>query len=142
MNIAIPMNGFTIDDKDLSERVSQTRKLLNEHVDTLKKLVAAKKAERDELIALCDEEIAGLEVELSAFGVKSQAERPSDTTIRAYNFLKENAGQEFGGTEIMKAIHAEGAVASIVLAPMSQSGKVTKIGMYKGCKYLVEHLSA
>lgn len=123
-----------------AERISQGRKLREEMISLLNQRIAEVQRERIEMNAQYDEEIANLQAELAGFGA-SQLRSPSDSGVKAYNYLKEHAGMRFQAGDLMRAIRSEGVVAAIVLGPFLEDGRIHFDGEKRGRVYWVEPTS-
>jgi hypothetical protein len=122
----------------VDERLSRLRNWRGEMKMALEEKIARTKREREEVIVQYDEEIGALEAELRALGVPVHSSAPNELVVKAYNYLLENAGRKFSGRDLMRAVHAEGAVPSILLAPMIQTGKIKREGEYRSTVYWAE----
>lgn len=119
---------------EIDARLQQVRGVRSELVSLLQSKITQVRREREEMISQYDEEIGALEMELAQLGVEVES-RPSDVGVKAYNYLRENAGQWFNANQIMRAIRCEGAVASVVLSKFILDGRVVKQGEYRSTVY-------
>jgi hypothetical protein len=87
------------------------------------------------MIEQYNNDIASLENELDACGTKAPSNLPSEIAVRAFNFLRESAGVKFSSQELMSSIRCSGAVASIVLRPFLDDGRIKKEGEYRAIRY-------
>jgi len=129
------MNQLTLS-SDIDERIRQVREWRSETTELLRKKIEQLQLERAQMIASYDEEIAKYEMELKSLGSEAQTERPTEVGIKAYNYLLENESKSFSSSEIMSAIRCVGAVASVVLRPFIEQGKVRTEGGGRATRYI------
>ena len=115
----------------LSERLQKTLAVREQIVDLLKKKIDQLNKERDEMVAEYEEEIGSVRSQLSCLGAGTDPYQPTDISIKAYNYLREHAGEWIQAGVLMEAIRCKGAFARVVLAAFIQNGKVTigSVGM-------------
>jgi hypothetical protein len=121
-----------------TERLAHVRAVQEALVNEIKEKIAMLQRERCEMNAQYEEEIGGLSIELSNLGLRHENSRPSDVGSKAFNFLREKAGERIQAGALMKAIRHEGAVASIVLAPYIETGRVKFEFESRARRYWVE----
>jgi hypothetical protein len=121
----------------VAERMQQTRKIREEMIGYLNERISELQRERIEMDSQYDEAIAEIQAELIGYGA-ANVRPPSDAGIKAYNYLKEHAGERIQSGDLMRAIRCEGAVAAIVLAPFVEDRRVQIAGEKKGRVYWVE----
>ena len=126
------------DQLPIEERLRRARAMREQMIALLKEKITALRKERDEMVAQYEEEIGIVYAELSSLGTSSDSDQPKDVGVKAYNYLRANAGRRIQAGALMAAIHCTGAVASVVLAPFIQNGKVKREGGSRASTYWVE----
>ena len=117
--------------------IDEVRQLCDQTKAVLNAEIARLKAQKFDMEAEYDKDIAKLEEELRMLGgIVPQIRRATDISEvgqRMYHWLLEHPGSHTAG-EILQDIKSNG-VPSVILQPFINAGRVTKLGEHRSSRY-------